>query len=124
VVLSKVIVACLLDHVLQGDEGGLSLFRVVLRLILHLLEGGERVPDGAAVLARWCAFVLGADETMGEDRLDQLKGALAHRLGAQNATCGLTLAAPLPVAMWVGAAQIRGHLFVGRTRAVAGEGVQ
>src|SRR6266566_1512078 len=68
------VVAGLLDHVLQGDEG-----RLILRK--PLLQGFDGLCDRLAILARRSRLGFGANEAFGEDGLDQVKDLLALGLG-------------------------------------------
>ncbi len=84
----------LLDHIVQGDKGGV----VLPKRLLKSLDGFF---DALAVLACRSLLGLGANEAIGEDGLNQRKDLLALRLSSHDPASSLGLAAPLPVPMGV-----------------------
>src|SRR5260370_21712490 len=102
------IITGLLDHILQGNEGGI----VLLKRLLQRLDGFF---DALAVFARRSLLGFGANEAIGEDRLDQLKDLLTLSLPAHQATGRLTFASPLSITGTRWGPDELSHLFPGRS---------
>src|SRR5260221_3460587 len=101
------IITGLLDHILQGNEGGI----VLLKRLLQRLDGFF---DALAVFARRSLLGFGANEAIGEDRLVQLKDLLTLSLTAPQATGRLPLASALPITVRRWGPDELSHLFPGR----------